>query len=421
VQSQRVRRRKIILSEEYARGAVLQQRTGVALLKRNAASHWCLRHSCFSFEKTGKAATTVFCQRRQGAPCDPRKDSITRMTQPYRFFAALMTLASLWAPASFAQDVTLRLHHFLAADANVPKHILDVWADRVEADSQGRIAIQRFPSMQLGGAPADLYDQAASGVVDIVWTAAGYTPGRFPRTEVLELPFMTQTAAAASHAFWTLAEETMQEDFDQVKLLGTWVHGPGVLHTADPVATPDDLRGMKLRGPSRPIVQLLEQVGATPVGMPLGQVPEAVSKGVIDGAVMPWEVAPSIRMHELVDHHTEFDGAMIYTLAFVLVMNKDRYNTLPADLKAVIDAASGLAFSVNAGRVQQSYDAPAREIAEDAGNTIITIPEDQVALWRDLSAPVYDRWVADMAGRGIDGQALIDRARALMADFDAAQ
>lgn len=346
---------------------------------------------------------------------------MTPMTLMTRLCAPILAgLAFSTLPVQ-AQDVTLRLHHFLAAEANVPKHILDVWADRVEAESGGRIAIQRFPSMQLGGAPADLYDQAASGVVDIVWTAAGYTPGRFPKTEVLELPFMTQNAAAASHAFWTLADESMQDDFAQVKLLGTWVHGPGVLHTADPVATPDDLRGMKLRGPSRPIVQLLEQVGATPVGMPLGQVPEAVSRGVIDGAVMPWEVAPSIRMHELVENHTEFEGAMIYTLAFVLVMNTDRYNALPDDLKAVIDAASGLEFSVTAGRVQQSYDAPGRAIAEETGNTIITIPESEVALWRDLSAPVYDRWIADMAGRGIDGQALIDRARVLMADFDAAQ
>jgi len=354
-------------------------------------------------------------------PAAELEDDVTRMTRAAPLRIAALLAAALWAPYAHAQEVTLRLHHFLSAEANVPKHILDVWADRVEAESGGRIAIQRFPSMQLGGAPADLYDQAASGVVDLVWTAAGYTPGRFPRTEVLELPFMTENAAAASHAFWMLASETMQDDFAQVKLLGTWVHGPGVLHTTDPVGTPDDLRGMKLRGPSRPIVQLLEQVGATPVGMPLGQVPEAVSKGVIDGAVMPWEVAPSIRMHELVQNHTEFEGAMIYTLAFVLAMNKDRYNALPDDLKAVIDGASGLEFSVTAGRVQQSYDAPGRAIADELGNTIITIPQAEVAVWRELSAPVYDRWIADMAGRGIDGQALIDRARALMADFDAAQ
>ena len=345
----------------------------------------------------------------------------TTLPRPLRT-ALLGSMTALLLPlAAQAQEVTLRLHHFLSAEANVPRHILDVWADRVEADSNGRIRIDRFPSMQLGGTPAELIDQAANGTADIVWTAAGYTPGRFPRTEVLELPFMTRDARSASFAFWTLAEETMQDDFAQVKLLGTWVHGPGVLHTTDPVASPDDLRGMKLRGPSRPIVQLLEQVGATPVGMPLGQVPEALSRGVIDGAVMPWEVAPSIRMHEMVQNHTEFEGAMIYTLAFVLAMNRDRYNALPDDLRAVIDAASGLEFSVNAGGVQQSYDAPGRAIAADLGNTIITIPEAEVALWRDLSAPVYDRWIADMAARGIDGQALIDRARALMDSFEGAQ
>lgn len=330
-----------------------------------------------------------------------------------------LTLGLTTGPA-MAQEVTLRLHHFLAAQANVPVHILDVWADRVEEQSEGRIRVDRFPSMQLGGTPGELYDQAVSGSADVIWTVVGLTPGRFPSTEVFELPFMVNDAAAASYAYWTMYEEVMQEEFSETKILGTWVHGPGVIHTEDPVAAPEDLRGMQIRGPSRLTVQLLEQLGATPVGMPIAQSPEALSRGVINGAIMPWEVTPSLRIPELVENHTEFEGDMLYTVTFVLAMHQPSYDALPDDLKAIIDANSGLEFSVFAGTTQQAYDAPGREMAEDLGNNIITISAEDAEVWRAAAQPIYERWIADMAGRGIDGQALIDRARELMAEFDAA-
>lgn len=332
---------------------------------------------------------------------------------------AMLGAVGLGATPALSQEVTLRLHHFLSAQANVPQNILDVWADNVEADSNGRIKVDRFPSMQLGGTPGELYDQAVSGTADVIWTVVGLTPGRFPSTEVFELPFMVSDARAASHAYWTLFEEEMQEEFSDVKMIGTWVHGPGVIHSADPVEQPSDLAGMKLRGPSRLTVQLLEALGATPVGMPIAQSPEAISRGVIDGAVMPWEVAPSLRIPELVENHTEFEGNMLYTVTFVLAMNQARYDGLPDDLKAVIDANSGLEFSIFAGGTQQDYDAPGREMAEEMGNNIITISADEVSEWVDLSTPIYERWIADMAERGKDGQALIDRARTLMDEYAA--
>ncbi|TVS03041.1 MAG: C4-dicarboxylate ABC transporter [Rhodobacteraceae bacterium] len=327
---------------------------------------------------------------------------------------------SLGASAATAQEVTLRLHHFLAAQANVPTHILDVWADQVEADSDGRINVDRFPSMQLGGTPGELYDQAVSGTADVIWTVVGLTPGRFPSTEVFELPFMVTDARSASYAYWHMFEESMQEEFSETKILATWVHGPGVIHTEDPVTSPDDLRGMQIRGPSRLTVQLLEALGATPVGMPIAQSPEALSRGVINGAIMPWEVTPSLRIPELVENHTEFEGDMLYTVTFVLAMHQPSYDALPDDLKAVIDSNSGLEFSIFAGGTQQDWDAPGREMAEELGNNIITISEDDAQVWRERAMPIYERWISDMEGRGIDGQAMIDRARELMAEYEAA-
>ncbi len=333
--------------------------------------------------------------------------------------AAALSAFGAAAPLQ-AQEVTLTLHQFLPAQANVPRLILDVWADRVEEASDGRIEITRYPAMQLGGTPPELIDQALDGVADIVWAVNGFTPGRFPRTEVFELPFMTSDARAASHAYWTMFEEHMADtDFADLKILGAWVHGPGMLHTKDPVAAPEDLQGMKIRGGSRMVNQLLERVGAEPIGLPVTAIPEALSKGVIDGTTIPWEVTTALKVSELVGNHTEFDGPAIYNLTFVLAMNKERYEGLPEDLQKVIDDNSGLEFSVFAGGTMEEADGPARQVAVDNGNTIVTVSEADAAKWEEIAAPVYDAWIADVADKGIDGQAMIDQTRALMSEYEA--
>ncbi len=332
---------------------------------------------------------------------------------------ALAALSTGFMPAkAVAQEVTLKLHHFLPPQANVPKLVLDVWADNIEKDSDGRIKVDRYPSMQLGGRPPELMDQAIDGVADVIWTVVGYTPGRFPRTEVFELPFMMTNAAAASQAYWEMFEEHMKDtEFADVHILGTWVHGPGMFHTKDPVSKVGDLEGMKIRGGSRQVNALLTKAGATPVGMPVPAVAEALSKGVLDGTTIPWEVTTALKVPELVNNHTEFSGAALYTLTFVLAMNKDKYDSLPDDLKAVVDKNSGLQFSIFAGDTQEKADGPARELAVNRGNNIITLDEAQTQEWRDVSQPIYDEWVADMKSRGIDGQALIDQARELIAKY----
>lgn len=334
--------------------------------------------------------------------------------------AALAVSAGLMATTAAAQEVTLRLHQFLPAQANVPRLVLDVWADNVERDSGGRIKVERFAAMALGGTPPELYDQAADGIVDIIWTIPGYTPGRFLRPEVFELPFFVEDARAASYAYWKLHEKYMADtDFADVHILATWVHGPGLFHTNKPVRVPADLAGMKIRGGSRMVNDVLTRVGAEPIGMPVPAVSEALSKGVLDGTTIPWEVTTALKVAELVENHTEFEGPALYNLAFILAMNKDRYEGLPDDLRAVIDQNSGLDFSIFGGGTQADADGPARQIAVDRGNNIITVSETEAAEWEALVAPIYESWVADMQSKGVDGQALIDEARALMAEYAA--
>ncbi len=337
-----------------------------------------------------------------------------------RTFAALMgaTALALAAGTAAAQEVTLRLHQFLPAQANVPRLVLDVWADRVEAESNGRIRIERYPAMQLGGTPPELMDQVIDGVVDLAWTVNGFTPGRFPRTEVFELPFFVQDARAASYAYRMMYESDFaNNDFADVHILANWVHGPGVIHTNRPVTSVADMAGLKLRTPSRLVGQFLAALGAEPIGMPVTAIPENLSRGVIDGAVIPWEVTTSLRVAELVNNHTEFTNAYPYTVTFTLAMNRERYESLPDDLRAIIDRNSGIDLSIFAGGEQADADGPARQIAVDRGNNIITVSEADSAAWRAAAQPVYDAWIADMASRGIDGQALIDEAQRLMAEY----
>lgn len=335
----------------------------------------------------------------------------------------LLASATLWTSLAWsplaAQDVTLKMHQFLPAQANVPKHVLEVWADKVEKASGGRIQIDHYPSMQLGGKPPELADQVTDGVVDLIWTVCGYTPGRFPRTEVFELPFMMTNAEAASRAYWDLFEARMKDtEFKDVHILAAWVHGPGLIHSRSPIASLDDMKGQKLRAPTRIINALLGQLGATPIGMPVPAIPENLSKGVIDGAVIPWEVTTALKVPELVKNHTEFGGdRALYTTAFVLAMNKAKYDSLPDDLKKVIDDNSGQEFSALAGRTMAQDDAPGRKAAVDLGNNIIELSADEVAKWEAAAKPVIDNWVTEMDGKGKDGAGLLEEARTLIEKY----
>jgi TRAP-type C4-dicarboxylate transport system substrate-binding protein len=291
------------------------------------------------------------------------------------------------------------------------------WMDKVEKESGGRIKFEAYPAMQLGGTPVQLYDQAKDGVVDIIWTLPGNTAGRFPRVEVFELPFMMTNAEATSKAYWEYVQTFAADEFKEVHVLALQVHGPGLIHTVDkPIKSTADLKGMKVRGPTRQVTKLLASVGATPVGMPLPGIPDALSKGTIQGAVIPWEVVPSVKVHELTKFHSEFPstGPALYTTTFVMAMNKAKYDGMPADLKRVIDANSGMATSAWLGKTQQAGDPAGRKSATDRSNTMYTFSQAETDQFVKLSSQIDDEWVADMNKKGFDGKKLLDGAKALI-------
>ncbi|MCQ4162957.1 TRAP transporter substrate-binding protein [Roseomonas sp. GC11] len=334
---------------------------------------------------------------------------------------AAPALALLAPRTARADEVTLRLHHFLPAVSNVHRHFLAPWAKKVEEASNGRLKIRIFPSMQLGGAPPQLYDQARDGVADIIWTLPGYTAGRFPRIEVLELPFIANRSGLANaRATQAFAEKHLAQEFSEVQPLCFWAHDGGLIHSRAPVRRLEDLRGMKLRFPTRQAGEGLRALGAAPVGMPVPQVPEALSQGVLDGAVVPWEVVPSIKLQELVRNHTAFPGSpTFYVATNVLAMNKAKYQALPADLRAVLDAQSGQAAAAMVGAMLDEQAVTVADLARKRGNTLIELEEAEVARWREACRPVTEAWVAQMKERGTDGAALLAEAQAMFRQYAA--
>ena len=332
-----------------------------------------------------------------------------------RAVVALLGATALTGAAQ-AQNVTLRFHQMLPPQATIPAKAIVPWARKVEAESGGRIRVQLFNAMQLGGTPPQLFDQAKDGVVDITWTVLGYTPGRFPKTEVFEVPFLTTTAEASSKALWEYVQKHAADEFKDVKLIAVHTHGPGLFHTKTPVTGLESLQGMKVRGGSRIINNMLTKLGATPVGMPVPAVTEALSKGVIQGTTIPWEVGPSLKVHELVKNHTTFYGPNgLYNSTFAVSMNKAAYDKLPADLKQVIDRNSGLETAAFFGRAMDEGDKVGRAIAQKAGNNIVALDAAETQRWRRTAAAVADDWIKEVKGKGIDGEKLLADARELIA------
>ena len=318
----------------------------------------------------------------------------------------------LLSSTALAQEVTLRVHQMLPAQATIPAQAIAPWAEKVQEESDGRIAVELYPAMQLGGSPDSLFAQAQDGVVDVIWTVLGYTPGRFPKSEVFELPFMTGNAEQGSAAFYNYVMENSADEFESVHVLALHTHGPGLFHTEEPVDSLEDIQGMSIRGGSRIISNMLAQLGAEPIGMPVPETTEALSRGVIQGTTVPWEVTPSLRISEVVTNHTGFSGDTgLYTQTFGFVMNRGTYESLPDDLKAVIDANSGLETSMMFGRVMDEGDAGGLQIAQNAGNNIVTLDEEETARWQEAAEATIAQWYADMEAIGLDGEALYAAAR----------
>ena len=337
--------------------------------------------------------------------------AVANVALPALVAALFFALASNAA----AEQITLRLHTFNSPRSIAVQLFLQPWAEEIEERTEGRVEVQVFPAMQLGGRPADLYGQARDGVVDIVWTLPGYSAGRFPLTEVFELPFVCGDAEATSQALHEFYGKWLRDEYDDTHPLVFHAAAPGHIHTAGrEVRTLEDLQALKIRAPSRISAAMLEALGAVPIGMPVPRVYEALSRGVVEGALIPWTIMRPFRLHEVTQHHTEVSFSCAL---FLMTMNKARYDGLPAEVRAIIDDTTGLALAQRLGRLWQDDEQPGRAIALERGHSIVPLAEDERERWRSALQPVTDGWVEQVNAMGHDGEAMLADARRLVAEY----
>lgn len=338
--------------------------------------------------------------------------------------AALTAAVALSAGALTAQaaDVTLKMHTFLPPQAPALSKFFTGWIESIEKASNGRMEVKLYGGMSLGGKPPALVDQVQDGFVDIIWTLPGYTPGRFPAISAFELPFMVTDAEQTSQALQAYYEqnEAVQKEFADMHPLFFWTHDRGVVYSKDePYLTLADFEGKKIRNPSRPVGSALEAMGATPVGMPIPEMPQALSKGVIDGTVIPFEIVPALRVHELVDHAVEMqseDGRGLYTSVFLLGMNKAKYESLDAELKKVIDDHSGMAWAQKGGEFFKNAENVGRKLIDEKAQRH-QMATAEVTKIQKATAGVATAWIEEMNGKGMDGAALVKSASDLLDQY----
>jgi TRAP-type C4-dicarboxylate transport system substrate-binding protein len=263
-----------------------------------------------------------------------------------------------------------------------------------------------------------LFDQAREGEVDIVWTAPALTPGRFPKIEMFDLPFVpSRRALVSSKALADFAAANLKDEFGEVWPLCFSCADRGVIHANQPIRTVEDIKDLKIHAQSRWAGEALYQLGARPVLMPAGQLQAAINAHIVDGCLDPWHLTPALRLNDVLKTHTEFSDTSPSSTTFVLAMNSAAYDRLPHDLKAVVDSNSGQAAAAMAGAM---WDIEAASIADGVvrnGDSIVTLLPEAVAHWRKLTEPVVEKWLKEVKEQKADGGKLLAAAHTLMLKY----
>jgi TRAP-type C4-dicarboxylate transport system substrate-binding protein len=337
-------------------------------------------------------------------------------------FAGIAALGAAVALAgttlSFAQEFTFKLHHLLGAKAPAQTNMLEPWAKQVEENSGGRVKIEIYPAMTLGGTPPELVQQARDGVVDLVWTVNGYTPGQFPRTEVFELPgVFLNDIKAANLAMYDMFDEVLAEDYKGLEVMWLHVHAGQALMTVDKeIRSPEDAKGMKIRIPTRTGAWVIEALGASALAMPVPEVPSALSKKVVEATLLPWEIIPPLKLQNQIDYFIEgHDQTRFGTTTFQVSMNKARWDGLPDDIKKAFEDASGRDWWAAVADAWRGGDDFGIKMATDAGKTHITLTEAETQAFMDVLEPVQQRWIDEVTAKGMDGAGIVAKAKELIA------
>jgi len=305
---------------------------------------------------------------------------------------------AVMADPGLAQVVELKMSHYLPSVNVISTDFLGAWAADVEKRAGGKAKITIYPAGSSFGQIDRQLDQVKSGVVDIAFGLVGVPRDRLPRTELVELPFLAPDRSTANKALWAVAKKDLENEYPGLKLLALTVDMT-YLHTKGrAVKSIDDLKGLRVRAPSVTVNKILADIGAVPVNMPPVQVYESLEKGVIDGTVFAWDPIASYRLAEVLDNHVD---NVVSAVSFWFAMNEKKYNALPPEVRAAIDAVSGDNLIPRFDAWFEKWSKAGVDAAKGRRSAIVMLPDAEVARWKKNSEKVIEERLAELEGRGV--------------------
>lgn len=313
--------------------------------------------------------------------------------------AAALIIACLPGSALAQNVIELKLAHYLPTVNGLHSEFMEPWARELEACSKGKVKVTIYPGGTQLGNPAKLYDSVRAGVVDIAHGLTGVPAGRFERTRIADLPFLFTSSDSLTRTLWDLYPKYLAQEYPGVKMLALHGPNPAQIHTATKtVKTPDDLKGLRLRSTTTAVKMMFEELGATPVGLPAGQVYENIQKGVIDGTGFTWDTMVAFNLAEVTKHHLD---AKLYGVSMWFAMNEKTYNSLPEDVRKCVDKLSGDNLIPKFGPWWDSWDKAGYDRVVAEGQEIITLDKKQRAEWAKRLEPMVNKYLSDLEKKNI--------------------
>ena len=339
------------------------------------------------------------------------------MKHAWKVVALALTLVGISPGPAAAQDkpIDLKFSSWVSAVHGHHTGVMVPWARMIEEKSKGRLKVTIYPGSTLGK-PADHFDMVKDGIADMGFTTPGYTPGRFPLIAATELPLLFKSSQGGSLAVMSIFDKYFKAEFKDVKVLWFWVHPPGHFHFArKPVHKLEDLAGLKIRAATPMLTTMVKTLGAIPVSIPAPDTYTALERGTVDGTIFPWEAISSFKLAEVLRHHAAIG---LYVAPLFTMMNQRKYDSLPPDLRKVIDDLSGTWGAEFNGKVWDQNELVGIDAIKKAGATIYTVPPEERQRWAAKLKPVEEEWVKSMETRGLPARQLLVDLREAIKKYD---
>jgi TRAP-type C4-dicarboxylate transport system substrate-binding protein len=324
-----------------------------------------------------------------------------------------LTVILLLSARSSSEAVDLILSHGFPARHVQQRLLLEPFKKELEEKSKGRIKVTIHPGGALAPAPAH-YENIVAGAFDIGWTLQGYTPGRFPLSGIVEMPFLWSSAQEATRVFWQLFEElpAVQNEYRDVKVLAIWTHDLGQLYTTSkPVRILEDLRGLKIRAPGPVQTSMLRALGAVPLNMPAGEMYDALERGVVDGLVTGNSAIKSYRLEKLVKHATL---AQFYVATMIVAMNQQRYKKLSSEDRTLVDSLTGRRMAMLGAKNYDDEADDGLDALKKAKANIYQLTGAETERWKQAAGQVSREWIKEMQTKGLAGKQVYDKMQSLI-------